>query len=111
MVRAAGHDLDCGEGPLSDLVLATSEAVANAVEHGGGCDTCREIQLLLEANAGELSVEVSNCGRFSAPIAPPDGAGTRGRGLPIIAATVDRLEILLGHERTRVRLAKRLARA
>jgi serine/threonine-protein kinase RsbW len=111
MVRAAGRDLDCGEVPLSELVLATSEAVANAVEHGGSCGTRNEIQVRIEQSAGELWVEVCDCGRFSAPVGPPDPCSQRGRGLPIIAAMVDRFEIMPGQERTRVRLGKRLATA
>ncbi len=108
IVRAAGRDVDCEDVRLDDMVLATSEAVANAIEHGRRDSS---IRVRVETSAAELWVEVCNRGRFSAPAGQPDRGGRRGRGLPMIAATVDRLEIRLGHERTRVRLTKRLATA
>ena len=101
---------------LWQLMLATSEAVANAVEHGEGCrapgDGCDEvgtILLVIETTEEGLFVEVCDCGRFRAPTRMPELESLRGRGIPIIAAVVDHLEVLPAADRTRIRFGKRLA--
>lgn len=90
-------------------MLATSEAFANAVEHGSPCDP-RGIRLRVETDDGRVRVEVCDCGGCF----PRDGRsskerGTGGRGMPIIAAVMDQVEVVPGTDATRVRFAKRLA--
>jgi anti-sigma regulatory factor (Ser/Thr protein kinase) len=81
--------------------------VANAVEHGSPCDP-RGIQLRMELAGGCLHLEVADCGRFeSTQTRKPEGHG--GRGIPIISAIMDRLEVVPDCGRTRVRFEKRLA--
>jgi anti-sigma regulatory factor (Ser/Thr protein kinase) len=91
-------------------MLATTEAVANAIEHGKPCEP-RGIYLALEAHDGTIGIEVRDCGCF--PLEPrtskPDQLG--GRGMPIIAKIMDKLEVAPSSETTRVRFEKRLATA
>jgi serine/threonine-protein kinase RsbW len=95
-----------------ELMLATSEAVANAIEHGEPCRNDKEgIGLTLEQSHDGLSVEVHDCGSFAPASAPLDPLSARGRGLPIIAAVVDRLELHPADGSTRVRFTKRLRAA
>jgi anti-sigma regulatory factor (Ser/Thr protein kinase) len=101
------------DGALWELTLATSEAVANAIQHGQGCRTpapgCDQrgaILLTIETTAEGLFVEVCDCGRFSAALKAPDLESVGGRGIPIIAAVVDHLELLPGADRTRIRFGK-----
>jgi serine/threonine-protein kinase RsbW len=104
---AAEHGLD-GDTTW-DLMLATSEAVANAVLHGGACgDPSHGVLLIVEVDADDFSIEVSDCGSFNAALRPaaPDDLG--GRGIPIIAALADHFELLPEPSRTRVRFGKRL---
>jgi anti-sigma regulatory factor (Ser/Thr protein kinase) len=95
-----------GDGAWS-LMLATSEAVSNAIIHGTPCcDGERGILLrTLPWNDG-LCVEVCDCGRFDAPAFPPGPEATHGRGIPIITAVVDHFEVLPDGPLTRVRFAK-----
>jgi serine/threonine-protein kinase RsbW len=94
---AAGAGLS-SEG-THDLILATSEAVANAVQHGEAWpNDC--ILLVTEPSASGLRVEVSDCGRFESTLEPAPMDATGGRGIGIIAAIVDRLEVRNGDGQT-----------
>ena len=114
MVRDAaveqGLDGDC----TWDLMLATTEAVANAVKHGKPCqDGGRGILVRVQPWDGwdGLCIEVSDCGSFEASARPADHDSTHGRGIPIITAVVDHFELLPEGPLTRVRFAKRNAMA
>jgi serine/threonine-protein kinase RsbW len=110
IVRELASELRLDSATTWELMLATTEAFANAVEHGRACEP-RGIFLRVEAHDGEVGVEVSDCGgRFLTPLSSKPG-GEGGRGLPIIAAITDQLEVLPDTRRTRVRFAKRLAAA
>jgi anti-sigma regulatory factor (Ser/Thr protein kinase) len=110
LVRAAASELGIDGSTAWDLELATTEAVANAVEHGCGCGQDRGgIRLFIESFDGGLSVEVCDCGTFRGAVAPMDVMSQRGRGLPLIAAMVDQVELLPGGRQTRLRFTKRLA--
>jgi anti-sigma regulatory factor (Ser/Thr protein kinase) len=110
VVRAAASELRLDGSTTWELMLATTEAVANAIEHGEPCDA-RGIYLRLEVRDGTIGIEVCDCGCF--PTVPrstkPDQQG--GRGMPIIAAIMDSLDVRPGTGLTRVRFEKRLAAA
>jgi serine/threonine-protein kinase RsbW len=111
LVRDAASELRLDSSTTWELMLATTEAIANAVEHGEPCDR-RGIFIRVEAINGTFEVEVRDCGGwFPTPrrSAKPDQQG--GRGMPIIAAIMDRLVILRSRGLTRVRFEKRLAAA
>jgi serine/threonine-protein kinase RsbW len=111
LVRDAAADLMLDGYTTWELMLATTEAVANAIEHGRPCDA-RGIFVRLEALDGTFGVEVCDCGGcfpVKSRSSKPDQQG--GRGMPIIAAIMDRLEILPSRGVTRVRFEKRLASA
>jgi len=108
LVRDAASELRLDASTTWELMLATTEAVANAVQHGQPCDP-RGIFLRLEALDGTFEVEVRDCGGCfptESRSAKPDLQG--GRGIPIIAAIMDSLEILPSTGLTRVRFEKRL---
>jgi serine/threonine-protein kinase RsbW len=111
LVRDAASELRLDGSTTWELMLATTEAVANAIEHGEPCDPLG-IFVRVEALDGTFGVEVCDCGgcfpdepRSSKP------AHQGGRGMPIIAAIMDRLEIHPSRGLTRVRFEKRLASA
>jgi anti-sigma regulatory factor (Ser/Thr protein kinase) len=91
------------------LMLATSEAFTNAILHGTPC--AHGILLRILPRRDGLFVEVCDCGRFEAAPALSGPDATHGRGLPIIAAVVDDLEVVADEPLTRVRFAKRRSRA
>jgi len=102
-----------------DLMLATTEAVANALEHGSPCGESEQILLRVLSCGEVLYVEVCDCGDDGGALAefdpedpgPANFESTAGRGLPIIAAVVDLMEIRPGAGETRVRFGKRVVAA
>jgi serine/threonine-protein kinase RsbW len=110
MVRETAAELGLDGDTTFDLMLATTEAFANAVEHGTPCHP-RGIQLRMEVADGRLGVEVRDCGCF--PVSPQTAKrrGEGGRGMPIIAAIMDQLEVRSDPGSTRVRFQKRVAAA
>lgn len=84
----AGHDLE--PELRDDLVLATSEAVANAAEHGSGLrsDETVHLRVRLDGNA-EVVVAVADRGRWRTT----SSSHERGRGMTIISALVDSVEV------------------
>ncbi len=111
IVREAANDLGLDRSTTWELMLATTEAFANAVEHGSPCDP-RGIELRMEVDDGRLEVEVVDCGGCFPDVPQtkkPRGHG--GRGLPIITAIVDHFEVVPDSGTTRVRFEKRLALA
>jgi serine/threonine-protein kinase RsbW len=111
IVRDAAAELGLDDGTTWELTLATTEAFANAVEHGSPRDP-RGIELRMELEDDRLEVEVVDCGGCFPDVprtSKPRGHG--GRGLPIIAAVVDHFEVVPGSGTTRVRFEKRLVLA
>lgn len=93
-VEFDGRDID-------DLVLATYEALTNAVEHAYS-DGPRPVELVAATTAdGGVLVTVRDHGRWRAPAAD---SGFRGRGLRMMEALADRYEIERGSEGTTVRM-------
>ena len=84
-------------GAIDDVVLCVEEACTNAIRHSDSRD---DIEILLEFAGGRLVATVKDRGRgfdvagFDAQ-APPDPRLDHGRGLFIIAALMDSLELRL----------------
>jgi serine/threonine-protein kinase RsbW len=111
IVRELASELRLDDATTWELMLATSEAFANAVEHGQACDR-RGIFLRAEIRDGKLGVEVADCGgSFASGHDARKPRGEGGRGLRIIAAIMDQLEVVRDAGATRVRFAKQLALA
>lgn len=112
LIRAAASDLDLDGDTTYELMLATTEAFANAVEHGSPCER-GGIFLCVESRDGGVGVEVCDCGgRFTmngATSRKPESEG--GRGMRIIAAIMDSLEVTPDTGVTRVRFEKWLSAA
>jgi anti-anti-sigma factor len=87
---ATGLTVDTTE----DLQLALGEALANAVEHaytGGGAGAC-EYRVARVAGGG-VQVEVTDTGTWRPP---PADRGFRGRGLELISALAQDVEVVHG---------------
>jgi anti-sigma regulatory factor (Ser/Thr protein kinase) len=110
IVREASIEQGLDDDGVWSLMLATTEALSNAVLHGRPCSNgAKGILLRLLSWEDGLCVEVCDCGQFdAAPLPqPPAPDETRGRGMPIISAVVDHLELVTDGPFTRVRFAKR----
>ena len=106
-VAEAAQELRCDRAAMEAFRLSISEAVANAVEHGAPCDDGL-ISVSVYAEAGCLTTEVGDCGDFRLARQPGTGLEERGRGLPLMFALMDHVEIESIPGRTVVRLVKRL---
>jgi serine/threonine-protein kinase RsbW len=78
-----------GEEVERGVVLAASEAAANAVEHGYGCDGVGIVTVMARFDDGRLELSVRDEGSWRDARSDTD----RGRGLSIMQAVVDELSI------------------
>ncbi len=104
----AAQDLGCDRAATEALRLGITEAVANAVEHGAPCENGL-ISVSLYIEAGCFTTEIRDCGDFKPARQPADSLEERGRGLSLMFAVMDSVEIESAPGQTVVRLAKRLA--
>ena len=88
-----------GEPPRAAVVLATHEAVANAIQHAGAPNP---VVVRGDADADGVVIEVSDDGRWKAPADPP--SEERGRGLTLIRSLVSDAQIRTGARGTTVRI-------
>ncbi len=84
------------------LVLATHEAVANAIQHSGTTD---RIRVRADAKPDGLTIEISDGGAWRIPADPPPIE--RGRGLTLIRSLVSTATIDTDAAGTAVRLHQR----
>lgn len=93
---------------VSDILLATSEACANAVRHGGPANRY-EVMATIGNGRCELRVADQGKGLHSIPKQYPSGDAENGRGILIMRAVVDDLSFDTTPGRgTTVRLSKEL---
>jgi serine/threonine-protein kinase RsbW len=108
IVREAASEAGLPGESAWDLMLATTEAVNNAVQHGKAWpNDC--IRFVTRPCSRGLQVEVCDLGTFNSTLEPAALDATSGRGVQIIAALVDRLEVTTGDGRTIVRFEKHRA--
>lgn len=81
------HEL--ADPPLSDVALAVSEAVTNAVHHAYVGDDPGEVRVLIEADPRQIRLTVEDDGRGLVPRADSPGMGL---GLPLIATVCDHFD-------------------
>jgi len=99
-LHAAGAD----ENELFDIALSTSEAAANAIEHAyGGREATFTVRC--ERNGKQVTIAVRDNGRWRTT-RPPGG----GRGLEIMRALLDSVEVDSDEEGTTVKMTKELSR-
>lgn len=106
LVAAAAAEFGLGERDAYALKLATSEAAANAVEHGstGAADVVR---VRVRDEEGALVVYVEDSGRFVPRVKRASDLPERGRGFAFMDELVDEVHLQPGSTGTVVRLAKR----
>jgi serine/threonine-protein kinase RsbW len=104
-LTAVGVDADAA----ADVLLASGEATANAVEHAfWDARDAAGAELVLELRLGagrELTVRVTDTGRWRQVPAP----GDRGRGLRMMRAVMDSVEVDSGEGGTMVTMRRRPA--
>ena len=88
----------------ADIVLASSEACANAIEHAYG-PAEGSVDLDAAIDDGVVTVVVADAGRWR-----ESRSRDRGRGLPLIEACMDRFEVTKGPTGTELRMERRIDR-
>jgi serine/threonine-protein kinase RsbW len=91
-MRAWLEENDVSENVERGVVLAVSEAAANAVEHGYGCNGMGRVSVTARHEGADLQITVRDEGEWR----ESEGSTDRGRGLAIIRAIVD--EMWIGRE-------------
>jgi anti-sigma regulatory factor (Ser/Thr protein kinase) len=89
-----------------DLILAASEACANAVLHSGS----DRVEVGWRADDDSVEVEIRDLGSFKRRVRMSQVEGPGGYGIPLMTALTDELVIQEGtddHPGTTVRLVKR----
>jgi serine/threonine-protein kinase RsbW len=105
-VRTLATDAGLAERTIEDLVLAVSEACANAVLHSGSPDFA--VEWILRGDRVEIEVRDRGAYRRRVRLGSVEGPG--GFGIPLMAALTEELVIQEGTRRrpgTLVRLVKR----
>lgn len=109
LVRRALRHRGWDEDEIEGVVLAFSEALTNAIDHGSSPGSAVAVEVV--ARRERASIRVRDRGRrgeacpTAAPLVPPPVSSDHGRGLTIMAALSDRLEIVRTRRGTEVRLA------
>jgi anti-sigma regulatory factor (Ser/Thr protein kinase) len=99
--RAVEHGLDGAE--MFKAQLVATEAVSNAMRHGGVSETGEPIRVVCRWGADGLAIEVGDRGRFRhrAPSAPSD---TGGRGLGLIERLTRQFDLETSDSGTKLRM-------
>jgi serine/threonine-protein kinase RsbW len=108
VVREAAGEAGLDGESAWDLMLATTEAVTNAIKHGKAWPNDCVLLVTAPCRRG-LCVQVCDLGTFDSALEPASVEATSGRGMHIIAALVDRLELRSRQGRTLVRFEKHRA--
>ena len=96
----SGHDVPAGDA--ADIVLASSEACANAVEHAYGPGQ-GSVDLEAAIDGEVIDIVVTDAGRWREA-----RARGRGRGLALIDACMDRCDVNTGPAGTELRMQRRI---
>ena len=91
---------------LDEIVLATSEAVANAIEHAE-TPALRTVEVEASRKEGEVVVVVQDFGAWREPAMGSD----RGRGFVLMKALMDDVAVESAPRGTRVTMRRRISQA
>jgi GAF domain-containing protein/anti-sigma regulatory factor (Ser/Thr protein kinase) len=86
---------------ITEIIIAVSEACANAVEHAYGPGS-GDFSLVAEPAEGEVRITVRDRGHWR----PPRGRD-RGRGLKIMEAAMDAVDVATDEQGTRITMTRR----
>jgi len=91
-----------------DVLVATGEAIANAIEHGHRDRPGQQVQLRAVSTANQLHLTVTDSGRWQAT--PPGDRGLRGHGIGLMRALMQHVTIEPGPSGTTVDMYVRINR-
>ncbi len=106
--ESAAAEFGFGPDDRYMVILAVSEAVTNAIEHGSGSPQ-DDVRVVLTAEGPTFWCEVHDTGKFVSRGVLGDEEDERGRGLEIVALTMDSLQLERARGGSRLCFSKRLA--
>lgn len=112
LVQGVANDLALPEEEEVDLMIAVMEAVNNAILHGNQEDETKKIRMKIEAESSAITVWVQDEGHgfvlnaVPDPLAPANVMNASGRGILMMQAFMDDVEILPTDTGTVVKLTK-----
>jgi EAL domain-containing protein (putative c-di-GMP-specific phosphodiesterase class I)/anti-sigma regulatory factor (Ser/Thr protein kinase) len=104
LIEEAAAELGYDDEAIWDMKLAATEALMNAIEHGRPSEDGM-VHLRLAPEHGDLLLEVWG-GSIEEP-SEPSPAANRGRGIAIMTALMDEVELKRNPQASRILLAKR----
>jgi EAL domain-containing protein (putative c-di-GMP-specific phosphodiesterase class I)/anti-sigma regulatory factor (Ser/Thr protein kinase) len=104
LIEDAASQLGYDDAAIWDMKTAATEALMNAIEHGPPADDGL-VHMRVARRRGELRLDVWGGGPEPGPPSP-DGT-QRGRGITIMSALMDEMELRRQPEQATIRLAKR----
>lgn len=96
--------IDIAPAGSDKILLATGEAVTNAIEHGSGCDARKTVSIEAFLQRDRVVVTVSDCGRWAGDSSASLRSQRRGRGLTLMSGLADRVDTVRTAGGTRVAL-------
>jgi anti-sigma regulatory factor (Ser/Thr protein kinase) len=93
----------------ADILLATGEAVSNAIEHGSGGDPLRTVSLEAFVRGHTVTATISDTGRWSGDSSASQRSLRGGRGLTMINGLADHVKTVRTVHGTRITLSFRHA--
>jgi anti-sigma regulatory factor (Ser/Thr protein kinase) len=91
-----------GVGRKEAILLAVSEAVTNAIEHGSGFEARKTVWIEAFLRRDGVSISVSDSGRWVGDSSASRRSRRRGRGLTLISGLADQVETVRTPGGTRV---------
>jgi signal transduction histidine kinase/FixJ family two-component response regulator len=89
---------------IADILLATGEAVSNAIEHGSGGDSLRTVSIEAFVRGDTVIATVSDTGRWSGDSSASQRSLRGGRGLTMINGLADHVRTVRTAHGTRITL-------
>ena len=89
---------------VCDILLATGEAVSNAIEHGSGGDPLRTVSVEAFVRGHTVAATVSDTGRWSGDSSASQRSLQGGRGLTMINGLADHVKTVRTAHGTRITL-------
>ncbi len=88
----------------ADILLATGEAVSNAIEHGSGGDSLTTVSIEAFVRGDTVSATISDTGRWSGDSSASQRSLRGGRGLTMINGLADHVKTVRTAHGTRITL-------
>lgn len=96
--------VDIAPAGSDKILLATGEAVTNAIEHGSGCDARKTVSIEAFLHRDRVVVTVGDSGRWAGDSSASLRSQRRGRGLTLMSGLADRVDTIRNAGGTRVAL-------